>query len=94
MPNLGPDQGQLQARVSKKLIAELDALAAEYQMTKEGLCEALLLHAIEDDQIEVAVQKAKDLADQRVRARRKAQRDNAQPENEDASVLRLQRRGT
>lgn len=92
MPDLGPDQAQLAFRVGKQLAAELDALAKDYHLTKEGLCEALLLHAIEDDQIEVAVQKAKDLSDQRVRARRKQQRDDVQPAN-DESVVRLQRRG-
>lgn len=81
----GPDQAQLNVRISAAIVAELDELCSEYRLTKEGLCQALLAHALGEDQIEVAVQKAKDAADQRMRARRQKRRESSKTLKESTS---------
>jgi len=91
MAELGPQQAQLTVRIDKAVDAELDQLSKDYKVSKEGVCEALLVHAMEVGQVEVAMQKAKDVADQRMRARREKRQSEQSDGTKPSSVVPLGR---
>jgi hypothetical protein len=81
---------QFNIHIDSELDAVFDEALAIYGMQKAAFGEALLRHALEDDQVEVAVQKAKDRADQAFRTVRRS-RKAAQEATEGPEVTKIPR---